>query len=1631
MAMSSESIESYLKSVIQPLTTDLATDMLPLTPQDPESFITGWLRQRAPHHQAPMSLRRRNEALKQELSALEGELSAASHGGGSTKDLLDSHGGARAEDCGGNGMQDFDLSFAMTGLPQMQAPFKRGRLWQYQPRTDTWEKVLVLLGPGVLETFAETTGKRQARLMLGATGSAKPEHEKLPPEIEGYAFEVSNFVQAEPALTHLRLAAATEEERREWLLAINGHVTALFCKMGAALAVLSAELQRLKSEDAGTPAAKREGGEDMAQLERRLSRLEQRVQPEDAQEPRKPKREDEEEVDPATMPTTYDAALELSGGATRLHDYEAFSGELKEKYEPNKDLVKMMGKDWQKRRSFSTKMNYQPYKNTLEELYAFCKEKAPIFFAKVREVAERTGGRNVEPPLKGMPRCRDKAQFKYKDKNGDISWHRLTDIVRDTIVYKNLDDMYKGLRAIHEDEEIDIIECNDRYMNPLDGGYRDLQLSLRIDGMVCELQLNTKWMLHVKENAGHRAFEVSREVMAAVAEPNAVERCHNILRWGKENLGPNADAELQEMLNDDKKGLLHKAAKAGNAQLVSIFLAFRADVNHRDPKMMRTPLHEAMAQGHERAMWALLCARADLQARDNDGQVPLLDGLLKLRQSGGGNRASTLHGGVARLVSVAVQCGDAGLDQLRKAKDDLGAAVKRRLVQSQVFEKEVMSATEKKHKREARPAKCFFCSSKAFLFQFELVSSSESFDFRADGNLAKVKQLLAEWADPNTPSSAKDGHPPLHAVLLRPQGLQPVHFEILRALVDMDADLGLTTEMAAGETPCTFALLHSALHSKSGKALKMLAAAGLRHEGKPLSQVLDPDELRSEEPSVWSMLAPLEEQRVQLLDASLVSVGEMLELGATPGQVKGLHKRAGLQTPEKFLRQVVLKGFGPKDLAEKLREDPRFLAPALPMPPFEAVREALQQAPADLLNDQDVLLACIGHDAACLADAPEALRSDRSLLLEAVQRHPRALEFAAGFREDRDFVADAMRLQPVLEFAGGLRRDRELALEVVRQAPWALDLVDAQLQNDVALAFQATQALAGLGTRDVDFSQMAELRSVPHDSRVCCICDTGASRLAVGCSDGTIQLHNLGQSDEPASKLVGHERAVRCLCLMSVEVLASGSADSTVRTWNLHSKEALKVLSGHTNSVEGLARLNDTRLASASADKTVRLWSLAEPEECRVLQGHSSSVLCLCLTNTGSLVSGSFDKTLRVWSPETGEEQHELRGHEHVVLRLCQASAELLASGSYDQTVRLWSLSGQCLLAAHTKEIGALVMAKVQGEHVLCSGSVDSTLKLWQLQAWGVRGFSKDPTEVQCATHDSQVCCACDTGASRLAVGCEDGTIKLHDLSGTREPPVEQGYSYRHAVHWRSLLTPATRNVHRTKLVGHEKAVTCLCLMSDDVLASGSEDKTVRLWNLHSKEALQVLSGHTNDVQGLARLNDTQLASASKDKTVRLWSLAKPEECRVLQGHTDWVRCVCLTTTGSLVSGSEDRTLRVWNPETGEEQHELLSHQGSVFCLCQASPELLASGSIDQTVRLWSLSMDSGAGPRRPHFLRLLAVPPGAQPPRSCRWRWPTPRLVGAERRAAARYQAGPQQSDPSTGDGEGAWRADSVQRQL
>ena len=92
-----------------------------------------------------------------------------------------------------------------------------------------------------------------------------------------------------------------------------------------------------------------------------------------------------------------------------------------------------------------------------------------------------------------------------------------------------------------------------------------------------------------------------------------------------------------------------------------------------------------------------------------------------------------------------------------------------------------------------------------------------------------------------------------------------------------------------------------------------------------------------------------------------------------------------------------------------------------------------------------------------------------------------------------------------------------------------------------------------------------------------------------------------------------------------------------------------------------------------------------------------------------------------------------------------------------------------------------------------------------------------------------------------------------------------------------------------TQLRGHTDDVRALCALSDDRLASGSCDKTVRIWSVSSGACLQTLQGHTGSVLALCALSDDRLASGSYDKTVRIWSVSSGACLQTLQGHTGYV----------------------------------------------------------------------------------------------------------------------------------------------
>ncbi len=102
--------------------------------------------------------------------------------------------------------------------------------------------------------------------------------------------------------------------------------------------------------------------------------------------------------------------------------------------------------------------------------------------------------------------------------------------------------------------------------------------------------------------------------------------------------------------------------------------------------------------------------------------------------------------------------------------------------------------------------------------------------------------------------------------------------------------------------------------------------------------------------------------------------------------------------------------------------------------------------------------------------------------------------------------------------------------------------------------------------------------------------------------------------------------------------------------------------------------------------------------------------------------------------------------------------------------------------------------------------------------------------------------------------------------------------------------------------------------------ASGSEDKTVRIWNTEQHTIRATLKGHTGWVTALAFSKDgNTVASGDTDGFVRVWNVRKKQEVAVLEGHFNQILALAFASDGNtLASGSADGAIHFWNPHNGQ-----------------------------------------------------------------------------------------------------------------
>ena len=173
-------------------------------------------------------------------------------------------------------------------------------------------------------------------------------------------------------------------------------------------------------------------------------------------------------------------------------------------------------------------------------------------------------------------------------------------------------------------------------------------------------------------------------------------------------------------------------------------------------------------------------------------------------------------------------------------------------------------------------------------------------------------------------------------------------------------------------------------------------------------------------------------------------------------------------------------------------------------------------------------------------------------------------------------------------------------------------------------------------------------------------------------------------------------------------------------------------------------------------------------------------------------------------------------------------------------------------------------------------------------------------------------------------------------------------------------------------LRGHADVIYALAFSADGArLASGSGDKTARIWDVAGKRCERVLGGHDADVMGVAFAPDgLRVATASIDRTGRIWSLPAGRAEAVLRGHAGEVRCVAWRPDGrAVLTGSLDRSLRRWAPDGGPLEGPV-DLGGQVISLAFSADARTLLATCDGGGATVALLLDPSSGRERMRFDR-------------------------------------------------------------
>lgn len=441
----------------------------------------------------------------------------------------------------------------------------------------------------------------------------------------------------------------------------------------------------------------------------------------------------------------------------------------------------------------------------------------------------------------------------------------------------------------------------------------------------------------------------------------------------------------------------------------------------------------------------------------------------------------------------------------------------------------------------------------------------------------------------------------------------------------------------------------------------------------------------------------------------------------------------------------------------------------------------------------------------------------------------------------------------------------------------------------------------------------------------CCVSSPALDVVAVGCSDGKIQVHNIRFDEEIVTFSHSTRGAVTALSFSTdgQPLLASGGSSGVISIWNLEKRRLHCVIGeAHDCSIVSLHFFaNEPVLMSSSADNSIKMWifdtSDGDPRLLRFRSGHSAPPRCIRFYSNGRhILSAGHDRAFRLFSVIQDQQSREL-SQRHVSkrakkLKLKESEIKLKPVIAFD-VAEIRERDWCNVVTCHTDTTQAYVWRLqnfVIGEHILSP-------------------CPQNPTPVKS--------CAISACGNFAVVGTAGGWVERFNL--------QSGISRGSYVDMSEGKTCA----HNGEVAG------VACDSTNTIMISAGLNGDVKVWDFKGRELKSRWEIGCPMVKIVYHRYNGLLATVADDLVIRLFDVVALRMVRKFEGHTDRITDVCFSEDGKwLLTSSMDGTLRIWDVILAR-QIDAIQVDVSVTAL-SLSPnmDVLATTHVDQNgVYLW------------------------------------------------------------------------------